>query len=528
MKNNKDIKAFLVGSGIASLASAVFLIRDGGLAGKNIYIFEEAKKEGGSLDADQLAEKGYVMRGGRMFEEKYVCTYDLLSTIPSLAHPGETVKEEMFILNLKHPVLCKSRLISDGKKVNLSSFGFSNKDRIDIIKILFKSEKTLGETPISDHFTANFFKTNFWFLFCSTFAFEPWHSAVEFRRYLLRFIHHFKGTGLRALSGVWRTDYNQYDSIVLPIITWLKEQGVNFEMDSHVKNLDFAVGTKNRTVEKIIYEQKNVAREIVLAKNDITIVTIGSMTANSSLGTMTEAPELKVETKDNSWLLWERLAKQSAGFGNPKKFTDQIDKTKFVSFTTTVTDPLFFRLIENLTGNNPNTDNFITITDSNWLISIVLPRQPHFIHQPKDVGVFWGYGLFSDKLGNFVQKKMTHCIGEEILMEIISHLKFENDKERLLKNANCIPCLMPFITSQFITRTPGDRPQVIPNQAKNFAFVGQFSELPKDTVFTVEYSVRTAQEAVYKLLGLNKKPTQIYRGYLNPKILWQDFWTLFE
>ncbi|MCX6714021.1 MAG: oleate hydratase [Candidatus Vogelbacteria bacterium] len=528
MKSNREIKAYLVGGGIASLASAVYLIRDGDLAGKNIYIFEEGEKTGGALDANQLAPKTYLMRGGRMFEEKYVCTFDLLSEIPSLTETGQSVKESIFNLNRKHPTLCRSRLIFDGKKVNLSSFGFSRQDRLAIVRLLFKSEKSLGTSTIANHFDASFFKTNFWFLFCSTFAFLPWHSAIEFRRYLLRFFHHFKGTGLRTLSEVWRTEYNQYDSIVLPIVSWLKEQGVNFETATQVKDFEFQINKNSRVIKKIFSVKNKTERELILADHDLVIATIGSMTANSSLGKMDKAPQLKIKNKDNSWLLWENIAKKYPDLGRPEVFTRNIDQTKFISFTVTATDPLFFRLIEELTGNKANTDNFITITDSNWLLSIVLPRQPHFINQPKDIGVFWGYALFPDQLGNFVKKKMSDCTGKEILTEIIHHLKFEKDREQLFKTTICIPCLMPFITSQFAVRRHGDRPLVIPRGAKNFALIGQFSELPHDTVFTVEYSIRTAQEAVFSLLRLNKKTSQIHKGYHHPKILWQNFWTLFE
>ena len=57
--------AYLIGSGLASLAAACFLIRDGQMDGSNIHILEELPKSGGSLDGTELPMKGYVMRGGR-------------------------------------------------------------------------------------------------------------------------------------------------------------------------------------------------------------------------------------------------------------------------------------------------------------------------------------------------------------------------------------------------------------------------------------------------------------------------------
>src|SRR5262245_66077709 len=90
-------RCYLVGGGIASLACAAYLIRDGGIPGRKIRILEESALLGGSLDARGSPERGYVMRGGRMLDlEAYTCTYDLLSSIPSMAEPGITVKDEVF------------------------------------------------------------------------------------------------------------------------------------------------------------------------------------------------------------------------------------------------------------------------------------------------------------------------------------------------------------------------------------------------------------------------------------------------
>ena len=71
---------------------------------------------------------------------------------------------------------------------------------------------------------------------------------------------------------------------------------------------------------------------------------------------------------------------------------------------------------------------------------------------------------------------------------------------------------MPYMTSQFLIRQEGDRPQVVPDGSTNLAFIGQFCEIKDDVVFTVEYSVRSAQMAVYKLLKIDKEPPAIYQG----------------
>ena len=163
-----------------------------------------------------------------------------------------------------------------------------------------------------------------------------------------------------------------------------------------------------------------------------------------------------------------------------------------------------------------------------WLASIVVPFQPHFIGQPADVSVFWGYGLKIDQPGDFVKKPMAECTGREIMTELLGHLLVDVETPGILATCTCIPCLMPFITSQFLRRDKGDRPQVIPEDSANLAFIGQFCELPEDVVFTVEYSVRSAQTAVYGLLGLERQPPAVYQGKYDPRVLYQAFMALHD
>lgn len=527
LETTVNTKAYLVGGGIASLASAAYLIRDGHITGNNIHIFEESNQTGGSMDAHGSPEKGYIMRGGRMFdEEAYTCTFDLLSFIPSLEEPKKSVKEEMFDFNKIIKSSSTSRLVENGLKVDVSSMGFSMRDRLDLVKIMLVSEASLGASRIEDHFEPAFFTTNFWFMWCTTFAFQPWHSAVEFKRYLLRFIQEFPR--INTLAGVRRTPYNQYDSIITPVVEWLKGQGVNFEMDSQVTKLGLTPGGSEKTVERIYYTQAGKHHIVVLEKDDLAFVTNGSMTAGSSFGSMTAAPTLGTKEAGGSWALWGNMAKNEPDFGRPTVFDDHIDKSLWESFTITFHDPTFFRLMEAFTGNEAGTGGLVTFKDSNWLMSVVLPHQPHFIGQSENVTVCWGYGLFPDRLGNFIPKKMSECSGEEILTELLSHLRFNEELPLILKSANCIPCMMPFITSQFLVREKGDRPLVVPEGSTNLAFIGQYSEIPDDVVFTVEYSVRSAQIAVYSLLGLDKEVSPLYKGQQEIGVLFDSVKTMFK
>lgn len=363
-------------------------------------------------------------------------------------------------------------------------------------------------------------------MWSTTFAFQPWHSLLEFKRYNDRFIHEFPR--INTLEGVARTPYNQYDSMVLPLLKWLKEKGVNFEMGTKVTNMEFKKGVKETTVEKILYLRDGKTGEISLNKDDIAIVTNGSMTADSTLGSMTSAPKLITGQMDGAWSLWKNLAKDHPEFGNPSKFADHVDESKWESFTVTFRDPLFLQKMKDWTGNDPGTGALVTFKDSNWYMSIVIARQPHFINQPDNIKVIWGYGLFPDQVGNFVKKKMSECSGAEILTELCHHLKFEKDLPAIMKSATVIPCMMPYITAQFEMRKPGDRPEVVPAGSTNLAFIGQFAEIPEDTVFTVEYSARTAATAVYTLLDIDKEPPAIYKGKHHISVLWDAALTLFR
>jgi oleate hydratase len=518
-------KAYLVGGGIASMAAAAFLIRDGDFLGHNITILEELNDIGGSLDGSGSAEKGYVLRGGRMLESKYLCTYELFSSIPTLDE-SKTVTEEIFAWNETMKTSSKSRLVRDGIRQTAPEFGLSEKHILTIGRLALEPEAFLGRSSISDQFDPMFFKTNFWFMWCTTFAFQPWHSAVEFKRYLVRFSHMV--AGFDRLQGIMRTVYNQYDSMVRPLRKWLDDRGVVFQTDTCVTDIGISEQNGGTTAAHIIYERSGRAGEIVVGASDFVLVTLGSMTEASTLGGMDVAPVLRDKADGGAWTLWEKIARGRPEFGRPSAFDGHVDRSKWVSFTTTLHDPTFLRIIRDLSGNVPGEGGLITFPESNWLASIVIPHQPHFIGQPEDVSVFWGYGLFVDKPGDFVGKPMSACTGREIMTELLGHLKVTTEVSKIMDTSICIPCMMPFITSQFLPRQQGDRPQVVPKGSKNLAFTGQFCELPHDVVFTVEYSVRSAQTAVYELLGLKREIPAVYQGKFDPRVLFKAFMALHD
>jgi oleate hydratase len=518
-------KYYFVGSGIASLAGAAYLIRDGHVSGGDIVIFEESKEIGGALDAHGTPKSGYFMSGSRMFEHKYNATFDLLSFIPSVSDPNISVKEETDRAELDAQWYNKARLVNrEGKIINFHELGFSERDRIDIIALMARPEIGLDSKRISDCFEAHFFETNFWFEWCSLFAFERWHSVIEFRRYLLRFIHHF--STIDTQEGIFRTRYNQYESIAVPLLRWLRGKGVNFRMQTRVTYVGIQFAPESLGVSSLQYDVDGAIDEISIQNDDFVFITNGSMTANKTFGSMSQAPEKQSSQKSGAWKLWQSIAVGHPEFGHPEVFDSHIDESSWESFTVTANDPTFFKLMQKFSGSEAGKGGLITFKDSQWLITLSIFNQPFYVDQPEDVFVWWGYGLYHNRPGDYVKKPMADCTGKEILEEVLGHLKFDDDREKILASSICIPCMMPYITSQFLVRKHGDRPEVVPQGSINLAFIGQFAELPDDVVFTVEYSVRSAQIAVYSLLKLDKKPSPFYKGQYDPRLLWEALKTL--
>ena len=529
MTVNANRNAYLVGGGIGSLAAAVFLIRDGKMPAQNIHIFEEAHIAGGSLDGAGDPETGYVIRGGRMFdEEQYQTTYNLLAQIPSLNDPAISVYDEIRAFNRKVKTNAQARLIDkDGHTVDVTHMGFDNADRLALVKLMAAGEESLGTARIQDVFPPHFFMTNFWYMWATTFAFQPWHSAVEFKRYMQIFIHEFPR--IHTLAGVRRTPLNQYDAIVLPVSRWLAAQGVVFELGTQVLDLDIIEQQGRKTVRGIRMQRDGKAIDEPIRPGDLVIVTLGSMTAGATLGSMSAAPSTLGKDVGGSWALWETLAKNHPEFGAPARFDGDVERTLWESFTVTCTpENRFFKMMEEFSGNTPGTGALVTFKDSSWLMSIVLAYQPHFRNQPEGVTVFWGYGLFPDRQGDQIKKRMRDCTGAEILEELLYHLKFSDYLPDMLRTANCIPVMMPFITSQFMPRAIGDRPQVLPEGYTNLALIGQFVEIPEGVVFTVDYSVRTAMIAVYRMLGIDKEIPAYYKGAHDVRVLFNSLVTMYR
>ena len=521
--------AYIVGGGLAGLSAAVFLVRDAQMPGDQIHILEELSVPGGSLDGTERPNIGLVTRGGREMENHFETMWDMYRSIPSLEIPGASYLDEFYWLDKDDPNSSNTRLIyKRGQQVPTDGQYTLDEKSVELIKLIMTPESKLGRTTIEEFFSPEFFESNFWMYWATMFAFEKWHSAVEMRRYTMRFIHHIDG--LPDFTALKFNKYNQYDSMVLPIIKYLEGFGVNFQYNTTVDDIDVDIDDENKTktARKLYLHVDGEQKEVKLTQNDLVFVTNGSITESSTYGSHHEAAPVTHEL-GGSWTLWNNLAQQSEEFGHPEVFYDNLpDRSWHVAATLTIKNTALDPYIERLTNrdlhdNKVNTGGIVTITDSNWLMSFAVHRQPHFKTQAENETVVWVYALYSDTKGNFIDKTVVESTGEEITQEWLYHLGVPEAKIKTLAgqdSVNAVPVYMPFITSYFMPRVAGDRPAVVPDGSVNLAFIGNFAESPtRDTVFTTEYSIRTAMESVYSLLNVERAVPEVYNSVYDIRTL---------
>ncbi len=524
--------AHIVGGGLAGLATAVFLVRDAQVPGRQIHIYEELPIPGGSLDGDNRPNVGFVIRGGREMENHFETMWDMYRSIPSLEIEGASYLDEFYWLDQDDPNSSNTRLIyKRGQRVPTDGKYELDDKAMELVKLVMTPESKLGRQTLEDFFTPDFFESNFWSYWATMFAFEKWHSAVEMRRYAMRFIHHIDG--LPDFTALKFNKYNQYDSMVLPIIKYLESHDVNFVYNAQVTNVVVDVQADKKTATELVVTIDGTEQAIPLTADDLVFVTNGSITESSTYGSHHQAAPVSKEL-GGSWRLWQNLAAQSDEFGHPEVFCENLpDRSWFISATATIKVSEIEPYIERLTNRSlhdhkVNTGGIITITDSNWMMSFTIHRQPHFKTQKENETVVWIYGLYSDTKGNYVDKTIVEATGEEITQELLYHLGVPEVKIKELakqENVNTVPVYMPFITSYFMPREAGDRPAVVPNDSENLAFIGNFAESPsRDTVFTTEYSIRTAMEAVYTLMDVDRAVPEVYGSVFDIRELLKAFY----
>jgi len=510
--------AYIIGSGLAALSAACFLVRDGQMPGKQVHILEKDPIPGGACDGYQYSDIGYVMRGGREMDNHFECMWDLFRSIPSIETDGVSVLDEYYWLNKADPnySLCRATEKQGQDAHTDKKFGLSDKAAMEIMKLFFTPDEDLYNKRINEVFDDEVFNSNFWLYWRTMFAFENWHSALEMKLYIKRFIHHI--SGLPDFTALRFTRYNQYESMILPVVKYLESFGVVFHYNTKVVNVFFDCQKDKKVAKKIEVVRDGEEDSIDLTENDLVFITNGGCVENSSYGSQDKPASFNKEIRPGGgWDMWRKIAAQDNSFGHPDKFCYDPEQSNWMSATVTTIDDKIPAYIQKICKRDPFsgqvvTGGIVTVKDSSWLMSWTVNRQPQFKKQAKNELVVWVYGLFSDKKGDYIKKPMRDCTGQEICAEWLYHMGVPvaeiDDLSR--HSARTVPCMMPYITAFFMPREKGDRPNVVPDGAVNFAFLGQFAETQRDTIFTTEYSIRTGMEAVYTLLNIDRGVPEVW------------------
>ena len=515
--------AYIIGTGLAGLTAAFYLVRDGQMPGNHIHLLEKLELAGGSCDGYKDVHKGFYMRGGREMDNHFEIMWDVFRDVPSIETPSVSVLDEYYWLNKYDPnySLCRAT-VNKGEDAHTDKLFKLDKDSAMALSQLFITpEADLEDKKISDVLPKSFWETNFWLYWQTMFAFQKWSSALEMKRYLCRYVHHIDG--LPDFSALRFTKYNQYESMILPLIEYLKKHDVDVQFGMDVKNVVIEEVDGKKTAKELIYVKDNKEQSIPLTADDLVFITNGCCTDTSCYGDQTHAPDLSgiVNGQGESWDLWKNIAKQAKHdeYGHPDVFCSDTEATNWMSATVETSNEDIIQHIMNICKRDPRagkvtTGGIVTVKDSvnNWFLSWTINRQPQFRSQNKDTVLVWLYALHTDTEGNYIKKAMRDCTGEEICQEWLYHIGMDESKIKdYSENAcNTTTCFMPYINAFFQPRKNVDRPKVVPEGAVNFAFIGQFAETPRDTIFTTEYSMRTGMESVYTLLNVDRGVPEVW------------------
>ena len=345
--------AYLIGSGLAALTAACYLVRDGQMQGDHIHVFEKDPLPGGACDGYKY-DIGYVMRGGREMDNHFEVMWDLLRSIPSLETEGASVLDEYYWLNKEDPnkSLCRATVNRGQDAHTDGKFAISDQGAMEIMKLFFTPDEQLQDKKITDIFDDEVFSSNFWMYWRTMFAFENWHSALEMKLYLKRYIHHIGG--LPDFTALRFTRYNQYESIILPMVTYLKDHGVDFQYETKVTDVQFRIEGGKKQASSVTVDHKGESRIIDLTENDLLFITNGGCVESCTIGSQDKAAGFDPTIRPgNGWDLWKKIAAQDPSFGHPEKFCSQPELSNWESATITTLDDMHLFIVSEDTSLVP-------------------------------------------------------------------------------------------------------------------------------------------------------------------------------
>ena len=526
-------KAIMIGAGLSNMAAAVYLIQEGKWSGDQItfYALDNYGSNDGSPTQDvkddywnknhpMENQKGYIARGGRMLNYRtYVDLMDLLDRVPSMTEPGLTAAKDTRQFDAAHPTYDKARLLAGGQGiVDGGKLGLNNKSRKLLTQLIMMPDSQ--EEKLDNITIADYFESNFWFMWETTFAFRTRSSAQELRRYMHQMIYEF--TQIEHLVGVNRTRYNQYESIMKPLINYLEKEGCHIVLNRRVVDWKFKDSKMQDEITVTglhMVNTKTDENEFVPVDDDTAVIfTNGSITDSATLGDF-NTPAAENMDYGAASSLWKKASDHFYNLGNPDKFFADRDASEWVSFTLTTKNHLFLNEIARITTQEPgnalnsfiSTEPVTPLGQKDVTMSIVVHHQPHFTSQKPNETVLWGYFLYPRRHGEIIDKPYIEMTGKEMLQELIGQLSkvdpgpiniSEKEEEIMGSVINCIPVYMPYASALFNNRAKSDRPKVIPKHSTNLAFTGEFVEQPYQMIFTENSAVRSGEIAAFHFAGI--------------------------
>mgnify|MGYP002545249648 FL=1 len=326
--------AYIIGTGLAGLTAAFYLVRDGQMKGENIHLLEKLELAGGSCDGRKDITKGFFMRGGREMDNHFEIMWDVFRDVPSIETPDVSVLDEYYWLNKHDPnySMCRATVKCGEDAHTDKKFNLDKKSAMALSHLFITPEKKLEGKKISDVLPEEFWSTNFWLYWQTMFAFQKWSSALEMKRYLCRYVHHIDG--LPDFSALRFTKYNQFESMIMPLVKYLSDHGVKIEYGIDVKNVIIETVGDKKVASQIIYVKDNEEKSIPLTENDLVFITNGCCTDSSCYGDQNNAPDLNnlKNGVGESWDMWKAIAAQAehGEYGNPDKFCTDVDATNLM------------------------------------------------------------------------------------------------------------------------------------------------------------------------------------------------------